>query len=268
MADFQPTARVIADSLSPLGIRLTTIEVKIHRFVLPEFNTHRVFSRNSASSRAIPARKLIEKVYSEDVVPLEWASEQPGMQGGNALDEEKQVEARSVWLAARNAAVEASQDLIELGVHKSIANRLVEPFAYQTIITTATDWDGFWEQRISPLAQPEIREAARAMRGVYMASEPRPVDYHGWHLPYVQPDEKHLHIAEQRRISAARCARVSYLTHDGKRDLGKDLQLFERLVGAHPRHYSPLEHVATPAERQTKGNLNMWYQLRHLEDMW
>lgn len=268
MTDFKPTARVVLDSISPEYKRITTVEVTIHRFVLPEFNTHRVLSRNSASSRAIPARKLTEKILVEDVLPLEWRAEKPGMQGGDELSEDVQVKAREVWLDARSDALGAVSKLRELGVHKSITNRLMEPFAPHTIIATATDWDGFFAQRISPLAQPEIREAAIAMKDAMRTSKAQRLQYGEWHTPYVQEDEKDEHISILRRISAARCARVSYLTHDGHRSIAKDLELWTRLVGAKPRHYSPLEHVATPASDPTLGNLTGWAQLRHLEQYW
>lgn len=265
MTDFKPSARVVLDSVSPLGVRLTTIEVTIHRFVLPEFNTHRVFSRNSASSRAIPFERLVNKVLAEDVVPLSWPREQPGMQGGEEVYPARQRMARAAWLEAREKAIFSARALVNIGVHKSVANRLIEPFAPHTIIVTASDWQGFFEQRISPLAQPEIRVAAEAMKAAMDVSDPGVVFDGEWHIPYIQPDEMHLPITDQKRIGSARCARVSYLTHDGKKDVERDLKLFDRLVAARPAHYSPLEHVATPCLTGDthRGNLRGWNQLRH-----
>lgn len=274
MTDFKPSAKVIADSVSKYGDRLTTMEITFHRFILPELNTHRRFSKNSASSRAIPFQKLVEKVLAEDVFPLEWASEKPGMQGGTEVDETTKSSARDEWISARDAAIFAAEGLVRLGVHKSIVNRLIEPFAPHTVIVSSTEWDNFWVQRISPLAQPEMRELAIAMKSAYDSSVPKLVNDYGWHLPFVQDDELHLDIEMQRRISAARCARASYLTHDGKRDIDKDFKLFSRLVSAKPRHYSPLEHVATPSihgshvYKDFSGNYDGWYQLRHLEWNW
>ena len=260
-------AKVILDSISPTDKRVTTIEVKLHRFVLAEFNTHRAFSRNSASSRAIPLSKQIERVMEDPAIPVAWASEQKGMQGGDEI--ERTDIAESLWLRARNEAVNAAQGLANTDVHKSIANRLLEPFMWQTIICTATEWSGFWQQRCSPLAQPEIRVAAEAMREAYEASTPQELHYDEWHTPYIQPDELRLDTEVRKRISAARCARVSYLTHDGTRSLDADLSLYNRLVTAEPPHWSPLEHVATPAGTNDSppGNLRGWWQLRHIVEM-
>lgn len=261
----QPNATIIADSISPSGVRLTTIEVTLHRFVLAELNTHRVFSRNSASSRAIPVRKQIARVVDDPAIPVEFGANQRGMQAGEPLTGEDHDRALTAWLEARDRAVEAVTRLQELGVHKQVTNRLLEPFMWHTVIVTATEWDGFWEQRCSPLAQPEIRVAAEAMKAAYDASEPVPVGMGEWHTPYLRDEDGDLDDETARKVSAARCARVSYLTHDGRRDISKDIELYERLVTARPPHWSPLEHVATPAPEgeSTLGNLRAWRQLRH-----
>ena len=263
-SDFQPTARVIADSISPAGVRLTTIEVTLHRFVLAELNTHRAFSRNSASSRAIPVSRILNRVADRPAIPVRFPAEQRGMQGGTDIDDP--VKAREIWLAARDAAVVYAEQLICLGVHKSVVNRLLEPFLPHTVIISATDWDGFWRQRCSALAQDEILVAAEAMQAARQASTPRPVPYGGWHLPYLQPEDQHVSRWVHQRLSAARCARVSYLTHDGRRDTQADLDLYTRLVEADPPHASPLEHPATPARpgAAVPGNFRGWRQLRHL----
>jgi thymidylate synthase ThyX len=261
-----PRATIILDSVSERGARVTTIEVTLHRFVLAELNTHRVFSRNSASSRAIPTRTQLLRVLEDPALPVEFGANQRGMQAGEPLSGDELGQAHAAWLRARDAAVDAAQDLLELGVHKQVVNRLLEPFMWHTVIITATDWDGFWQQRCSPLAQPEIALAATAMRTAFDASAPTLVPDGGWHTPYVRPDEADLPVETRKRISAARCARVSYLTHDGRRDVSADEQLYERLVTADPPHWSPLEHVATPAaaDQPQVGNLRGWRQLRHV----
>lgn len=260
-----PSATVVADSVSPAGVRLTTVEVTLHRFVLAELNTHRVFSRNSASSRAIPVRKQLARVLDDPAVPVEFGANQRGMQAGAPLTGDDHDAALATWLEARDHAVAAVERLQELGVHKQVTNRLLEPFMWHTVIVTATEWDGFWEQRCSPLAQPEIRVAAEAMQAAYDASTPVPLAVGEWHTPYLRDDDGDLDAETARHVSAARCARVSYLTHDGRRDIDKDLELYERLVTARPPHWSPLEHVATPAAagETTLGNLRGWRQLRH-----
>jgi thymidylate synthase ThyX len=254
-------ARVLLDSQSPAGIRLTTLEVTFPRFVLAEFNTHRQFSRNSASSRAIPSSKMIERAEREPVLPLEWGRNQKGMSAGELLSEEEAADAQSVWLTARDAAVAHAKALLELKVHKQVLNRVLEPFLWHTVIVTGTEWVNFLELRCAPTAQPEIREAAVRMRDAMLASTPRAVAFGEWHLPLVQDDERSLDAETLKKISAARCARVSYLTHDGTRDIAKDLDLFERLKT--DRHLSPFEHVATPArDVEFHANFRGWIQMR------
>lgn len=262
-----PSAKVIADSISPDGIRLTTMEVHFHRWELASLNTHRAFSRNSASSRAIPIAKEIEKVLTDPALPLEFGTKKKGMQAGPPLEGEGLGEAVEVWLEAAQDAVRAAQKLDAMGVHKQVANRLLEPFLWHTAIITSTEWDNFFQQRVSPQAQREIAVPAQLMECALEASEPKRVAYEQWHLPYLTEDDRYLTIEEKRKVSAARCARVSYLTHDGKRSVEKDLELYDRLISADPPHWSPLEHVATPAGPEnfygTEGNFEGWCQLRH-----
>jgi thymidylate synthase ThyX len=241
------SAKVITDSVSEAGDRLTTMEVTFPRMVLSEFNTHRAFSRNSASSRAIPFEKQLKRIQEEPFIPDYWGANQPGMQAQQEIDARYQPVAISLWLKARDHAVYCAKTLHELGVHKQTVNRLLEPFTWQTVIVTATDWSNFFALRANPDAQPEIRTIAKMMMEVYLSSTTELVRRGEWHLPLIQPDEYDgfFEFSETARmVSAARCARVSYLTHDGIRDHGKDLELYERLVSG--GHMSPLEHVATP----------------------
>lgn len=250
--------KVIADSVSPDGARLTTLEVTLPRIVLAEFNTHRMLSRNSASSRAIPVEKRIAMIEADPFVPEAFGKNQRGMQAGDALEGEAELRARLAWYNAMNAAVVQAGELAKLEVHKQLANRLLEPFAWHTIVCTATEWENFFALRCHPNAQPEIRTAAEMMREAMRSSYPHPVDYNDWHLPYLQTGEAFDFDVQDGRppfpaiptkvkVSVARCARVSYLTHDGKRDPSADLALYDRLASA--GHMSPLEHVARPAQR-------------------
>lgn len=264
------SAKILTDSISPDGARLTTIEVTFPRIVLAEFNTHRVFSRNSASSRAIPVKTMLERVENDPFVPIWWGKNQKGMQAAEELsDVNDQTEvygdkpdkcysyssprsrAQEQWYIARRHAVDVVKRMQEpdIDLHKQIANRLLEPFMWHTVIVSATEWDNFWGLRKHKDAQPEIRKAAVLMHDVYLASTPSPVNYGDWHTPLVGKDEA-FNLAVQgfdvRKVSAGRCARVSYLTHDGKRDPQADVDLCERLVGS--GHMSPMEHVARPLD--------------------
>lgn len=265
-------AKVIADSLAG-GVRLTTLEVTMPRIVLAEFNTHRVFSRNSASSRAIPVAKRIQAVIDDPFIPATFGSNKKGMQAGDALEGAERANALDAWMVARDNAVRSAYRLAALGVHKQLANRLLEPFSWHTVVVTATEWENFFNLRISSLAQPEIRTAAELMKAAMDASKPRTLDVNGWHLPYVSDEDhaRHRDRAEAYLMpmtSAARCARVSYLTHDGRRDVDADLRLADDL--AKNRHMSPFEHVAyvdsahsTHIDGKFIGNFRApWVQLR------
>jgi len=240
-------AKILKDSLSPQGVRLTTIEVTFPRIVLAEFNTHRTFSRNSASSRAIPVEKMLKKVKEDPFIPIYWGVNQKGMQAEHEFAEHEKEGLRLQWLRARDQAIFAAESLLQTGVHKQITNRLLEPWLWHTVICTATEWDNFWGLRRHKDAQPEIRKAAELMHEVYVASTPKAIAYDDWHLPLVEDDEAfdlEVEGFDVRKVSAGRCARVSYLTHDGKRDPQADIDLSDRLVQS--GHMSPLEHVARP----------------------
>jgi thymidylate synthase ThyX len=260
-------AKVIADSINSFDNRLTTIEVVIPRFILSQLNTHRQFSRNSASSRAIPFSKKVTEVLDNPAMPVEWGSNQPGMQAGALLDDMSAGLAEYAWLQARDAAVEYATRLNKEGVHKEIVNRILEPFSWHTVIVSATQWENFWHQRISPLSQPDIRVAAEAMRMAYVCSEPVFKAVNEYHTPYIHWNERNLLSLQERiKISTARCARVSYMTHEGVRDTAKDVELYDRLYTADPPHFSPMEHVATPmsmSQTSSHGNFRGWIQHRY-----
>jgi len=262
-------AKVIADSVTGNGSRLTTMEVRMHRFVLAEFNTHRIFSRNSASSRAIPIAKQIAMIEKNPAIPLEWGSNKSGMQAGEPLFGKNARKAKRAWKKACKNAVKSCRALESLGVHKQIANRVLEPFMWHTVIVSSTEWDSFFEQRCSELAQPEIRHVALAMKSAYKKSVPDFIVSGEYHLPYLHPEDYLLPVEVKIKISAARCARVSYLTHDNKKSLIKDIELFNRLVSANPPHWSPMEHIATPltSTLDGSGNFSGFAQLRHNLDL-
>lgn len=267
-------AKVILDSISPKGDRLTTFEVSYHRFIMAELNTHRAFSRNSASSRAIPFDRVRTDISKDPAVPVYWPRKGPGMYVNHEVDLDSQGKAIKLWHIARIQATNVAAQMDALGVHKSVTNRLLEPFQFVTSIITSTTagLENFFAQRDSEQAQPEMRDLAIRMRLAYQASKPLQVEYGQWHMPYldqrdyVQFDDDYEHL---RRISAARCARVSYLNHSGMRSWADDQKLYERLVTANPPHWSPLEHVARPyqamrGKAEAEGNYDGWQQLRHL----
>lgn len=260
------TAKILADSVHGLfNTRLTTLELRYPRYIHAEFMTHRVFSRNASSSRAIPINKQIDAVESDPVYPLEWGTNKPGMQAGDALSREAQTEAENAWGLAIIDAVKHARKLQAMGVHKQIVNRILEPFAYITVIVSATDWQNFFDLRISPLAQPEIQDLAKKIRHAMDQSIPTILLPGQAHLPFVTTAENDEYILPLRMmLSAARCARVSYLTHDGLApDANKDLALAERLLA--DRHASVFEHQAQPREFTGRSrNFKNWFQHRDI----
>jgi thymidylate synthase ThyX len=268
-------AKIVADSVAPSGIRLTTFVLTYPRFIHSEFMTHRVFSRNASSSRAIPVKKSIQMVRDNPAIPLAFTKNQKGMQGGEALEQEAHDQAVAVWLGARDHAVEMAHALADLEVHKQYANRILEPWAHITVVVTSTEWDNFFALRCHEMAQPEIHALADMMYGQYFLNNPMKMISGAYHLPFISEQDILDTAAENPepstgwailiKRSVARCARVSYLNHDGTAStLEQDLQLYERLVGNAPIHASPAEHqamaIGDPSVRS--GNFRGWIQYR------
>jgi len=257
-------AKIIADSIHGEH-RLTTMQLKFPRFILAEFNTHRQFSRNASSSRAIPTKKIMETVRNDPAEPVYWGRNQPGMQAEEELSLEEIGYAQGTWHAARREALVYANYLVGQGVHKQIVNRILEPWMWAHVVVTATEWENFYALRTDKAAQPEMRALALAMLAVHNASEPVVRDEFEWHLPYVNNDEKNiLGLENALKCSVARCARVSYLNHDGtKPDPGKDLELHDRLKTS--GHVSPFEHQARPFSgdgSDAEANFRGWVQYR------
>lgn len=290
-------ARVIEHSISPAGKELITLQLRYPRFIHAEAKTHRVInnsgeeytvltqdagfmsdkslSRNASSSRAIPVAKMIEQVRNDPAMPVHWGKNQAGMQAREELTGFELAAARGHWRnAAREAAISA-EHMLTLGLHKQVANRILEPFQWIHVIVTATEWNNFFELRDHADADPNIRLLAILMKAAIKESRATLREGDGtyaadWHLPYVTAEERLAAMGDPwylASISAARCARVSYLTHDGQvPDPQKDLDLYERLVGSRPLHASPVEHQAYPAEGpfHRSGNFTGWRQFRQM----
>lgn len=274
------SAKMIADSISPDGVRLTTLQLRYPRFIHAEFMTHRQFSRNASSSRAVPVEKLIKDIVEDTAMPIYWGKNQPGMQAGEECDEPVMImhhhlgethgmtmaTREAAWHKSRDKAIEVAQAFNKAGYHKQIVNRLLEPFSHINVIVSSTEWSNFFRLRIDPGAQPEIQDLARSMKLAMDTSEPKKLEYGEWHLPYITdededivweslfgndggagPMEFEVHQDHLVKCSVARCARVSYMTYEMKKPtLEEDLKLYDRLLGAQPIHASPAEHQARP----------------------
>lgn len=264
------SVKLVLDSVNPFGNRLTTFEVELPKFLLAQLNTHRQLSRNAASSRAIPLKRFRElATYTPDV----WWANDKGMQPIAPM-REGYTSAEFAWHAARTAALEEHEHMEQYGVHKQQANRILEPFAMVKVLVSATEWDNFLNLRLSAGAQDEIQDVAQQIGRFLLDNDPtyRPwlgeayvagiSTSHDWHIPYLQPADEFgsaVHPSQYPKMCAGRCARVSYLNHDGTRDPFKDLELAERLIK--DGHLSPFEHVAV-AVPGSHANYKGWCSYR------
>lgn len=258
--------KIIARSISEQGMPLITTQFKYPRFIHAEFMTHREFSRNASSSRAIPVAKMIEQVRNDPAMPIHWGANQPGMQADNQLDVDDIQIMKNHWLLAAEQAAEQAEFMAAHGLHKQVANRVLEPYQWMHVIATTSNTSNFFGLRRHKDAQPEIKLVADLWHEALEAFPVTLLKQGEWHLPYIEEEDVdaariHLQVGRITRdmpskheidnlliaMSAARCARVSYLTHDGQKpSVVADLELYQRLVGAQPLHASPTEHQATP----------------------
>lgn len=272
-------AKIIMDSIGPCEKRLITVEATYPRFVHSELLTHRSFARNSGSSRAIPWATMCERIKIEPVIPIKWGKNQKGMKTGEEVDQEAIEKATKIWLEARDNALVSAQALNDLGIHKSLCNRIVEPWMFITIIISATEWRNFFRLRVHEDAEIHFQKIARMIKDQIENSTPKKLLRAEWHLPFIDSEDDEIissYIKENnlnstsldiaKKCSVARCARVSYVQHgDKKRSIEKDLGLFQTLItGSGFGHYSPFEHQAQATNNSTirSGPFIGWYQLR------
>lgn len=271
----RPTATIIADSLSPQGIRITTMHLRYWRPIHGEFMTHRVFGRNGRSSRAVPVKTLLSEPIVE---PIEYGMNRPGMTAGEEMAGLRRILARMIWRGMAHMTRLGVRALHRLGAHKQWANRPLEWFGCIDVLVTATDWKNFFALRLDGAAQPEMRALAYAMKSAMRQSVPKFLRPGEWHLPYVTGDEQaEFPLPVLLKLSTARCARLTYKPFDGAGDVPSEIARHDRLVAWQPVHASPAEHQATPdvvlgkiddrpvwEKPQLHGNLRGWCQYRKL----
>jgi thymidylate synthase ThyX len=270
-------AKIILDSINPTNDRITSWLLTYPRFVHAELNTHRVFSRNASSSRAIPIKKMLEAVKTNPAMPVFWGKNQAGMQAKEQLDDTifdqfrfidgkmtpltRLGAAKHDWLVARDLAVAQVEKLEELGLHKQLSNRLLESWMHITVLVTSTDFENFFSLRAHEDAQPELGALAYKMLDLYNASEPQKLDVGEWHIPFGDKMPENAELNTQLKISTARCARTSYLSFDGEMDQDKDFAIHDKLSCS--GHWSPFEHPAQALDGSIQsGNFVGWKQYR------
>lgn len=252
----QISAKLILRTRNPdTGAVATTYELEYPRFIHSEFMTHRVFSRNSASSRAIPVATVIESVLNDPAMPVHWGKNQPGMQANEELQGDSLRFVKDEWIIASQVAVNCAKRMADHGAHKQIVNRILEPFQWMKVIVTSTEWNNFFWLRNHKDAQPEIKELAKLIH--FESSKYKPINLRDgeWHLPYfhhrrnplsdemqyfsVEDDTKYP-LEDAIKISASLCAQVSY--RKSNFGLEKATDIYKRLIESEPVHASPVEH--------------------------
>jgi len=271
--------RIVQDSsFSRLWLRparVTTFVLEYPRIVHAELMTHRVFSRNSSSSRAIPIEAVIEQTCKNPVIPLHIGANQPGMVADEELSPMDKAQAIAIWKQHAKDSRKAARRLAKLGVHKQVANRVLEAHQHMKVVLTGTDFDNFFALRTDKGADPHIRELAKQMWVAYQHSQPMTLKRGEWHLPFIERNRvgsllvyrsegRVLSEEEALMVSASACAQVSYRKED--LSLDKAQRIFARLAGSRPIHASPFEHQAQPLFLPTSRcrNFRGWRQLRTL----
>lgn len=244
------TVLVVKDSICN-GVRITTFELEYPRFIHAEFMTHRMISKNCASSRAIPVETMHRHIMDNTAMPVFWGRNQAGMQAAEELDANEIERARTSWLNGRDMAIQTARILLAKGLHKQISNRVTEAFQMMKTVATATEWQNLLYLRDHPDAQPEFRELAKLIKQALDESIPYKLKPGGWHMPYVNDS---MHLEDALKVSTSCCAQVSYRKSDDS--LEKAMAIYDRLVsGEGPMHASPLEHQAMAMDNSFPENV-------------
>lgn len=250
-------AKVLKDSKSVIsGKRITTFELELPRFIWCECLTHRMFSRNAASSRAIPIKKKRKHILKDPAMPVYWGKNKSGMQAAEELKGIRLSLAKKTWSFGSKVACGLSWLFEKVGLHKQLSNRALEPFERYKVVITATEFENWFWLRDHEDAQPEIRELARVMSEAMKISTPQDLYNSEWHLPYVETirnadgtfeyivNNKVIDLETAKKVSASCCAQISYRLLNQSVETAK--KIYDKLITSEPKHSSPFEHQATP----------------------
>ncbi len=263
-------ASIIADSVNPAGVRLTTYLLTYPKFIHGEVMTFRAASKNASSSRAIPTSKMIKEIGDTPAMPLKFLRNKPGMQGGEQLAPDLQDNCSAEIRDLRDAAIRTVNKLHSAGLHKQSANRYLEPWLHMNTLLSATDFANMFATRLHPDAQPEYQHLAYLMGKAMLQSQPQELKAGEWHLPFSDHIASETDLETKLRVCTGRCARTSYKNQEGVFSIEDDLKLFDRLISGSPGHWSPLEHCAKARndfeywdqETATLSNFRGFQQLR------
>lgn len=248
---------------------LSTLLLRYPRFIHSEMLTHRALSRNAASNRAIPVKKMIDDILADTAMPIHWGAAQKGMQADQECDAlvgwfdprvriDVRGERETAWLHARDEAIRIARGFDQAGYHKQVTNRLLEPYMHITVLVSASEWQNFLDLRDHPAAEPHIQMLAREIRNCLDNDPVQDLQPGQWHMPFVDDDLDYREVdgtvgsvSDHIKLSVARCASTSYKTVDGfDMTPEKAIELHDKLVGSRPIHASPCEHVAQADEHQ------------------
>ena len=307
-ANEQMQVEVILASAANACPHIYTIRMRYPRPIHGEIMTHRVFGRNARSSRAVPVQTMLNEVRNTPYVPWHWGKNQKGMQATEECNElltvtgvhdpdgygldwcEVNLTREEAWLRARDAAADIAEAFMEAGYHKQNPNRLLESFSWIDTLITATQWDNFLWLRQHHAAEPHLQDLANLVAQAISEADVQNLTLGEWHLPYITEEDWKLAydttnhvdgmiVDKLLKISAARCARISYKPFNGESSIEAELDRYNLLVTDERVHASPLEHQAKPDEhfkcpttgqperwhyQHLHGNLTGWIQHRKL----
>lgn len=266
---------VIAHSISKKGKEILTYELVYPRAVHSELAVHRMLSKNSASSRAIPIPRVIEMVRNNPAMLSRYGSNQAGMQDKGFEHDEpvvfqgKSYTIREAWKLGAEFMCDLAESIHEAGYHKQVGNRLLEPFQWMKVVLTGTEFANFFWLRDHEAADPTIAELARKMLEAKQRSSPVLLGDDDWHVPYFENgywiaervgmagltvNSSGITLQEALDISTSCCAQVSYRKLDKSQEKADTVISRLNLDGKHPEdpaHASPTEHQATPMTGDT-----------------
>jgi thymidylate synthase ThyX len=263
-------SELIAYSQSAVdGTKLATFKIEVPLAAFIDIATHRIFSKNASSSRAIPTKKWRQRTLDDIAIPTILTKFSKGMSANEPLDEEVAKVVKSHWIEAAEFCASKHKDLEDLGVSKQDANVLLYQFSHLQVIISSTFWDNFFNLRCDNAAKPDVRILAEMMKDALTSTTPTVLKHGDWHLPLVTEEEKlKVNTKDLIKVSVARCARVSYIIPETGlvSTIDKDIELHNRLISSN--HGSPLEHIATPFAEPNIfcGNYLGWLQYRKLKE--
>lgn len=256
---------ILADSVNAVTRdRITTFLLEgFPKWLVAELNTHRVLSRNSSSSRAIPSRKIYRQVTFSPFSPVYWGKNKKGMTAREELTGWRLRVAKALHRVASAAPIICSFLASRIGLHKQITNRWLEPWMKTSVVITATQWENFYRLRVHPDAQPELQFFALEMLKAQAKNTPVELQSGEWHIPYQDEFTDSLNLENQLKVCTARLARLSYLNFYGTNSLEEDIKLHDDLLK--DGHMSPFEHCARAADGPVQsGNFRSFIQYRKM----